>query len=225
MAIVDRMGDSLQKMPGGGVVLTTLDTLLDAAHSQSLWMFPMATACCAMEFIASSFSRFDFDRLGSIPRSDPRHCDVMVLAGTITRKMQPAVKRLYEQMPEPKWVVAMGNCVVSGGIFYHDSYSVVRGADSFLPVDVYIAGCPPRPESLQDGILQLRELVKQRSIASGRSYPRETLLPDLERELAGTTDTAESAAVPRVPASAAPADAESDASVAAGVDEGGESSR
>ena len=132
----------------------------------------MGTACCAMELIAASFSKFDFDRLGTFPRPDPRHTDVMILAGTITEKMKPAVQRLYDQMPDPKWVIAMGNCTVSGGIFYYDTYSVVRGADEFLPVDVYIGGCPPRPESLQDGILQLRELVKTESIAPGKRRER-----------------------------------------------------
>ena len=103
-----------------------------------------------MELIAASFNKFDFDRLGTFPRPDPRHTDVIILAGTITEKMKPAVQRLYDQMPDPKWVIAMGNCTVSGGIFYYDTYSVVRGADTFLPVDVYISGCPPRPEALQD---------------------------------------------------------------------------
>jgi NADH-quinone oxidoreductase subunit B len=202
VAIVDRLGSSLDSMPGGGVALTTLDKLIDWSRSQSLWAMPMATACCGMELIAASFSKFDFDRLGTFPRPDPRHTDVMILAGTITRKMQPAIKRLYEQMPDPKYVVAMGNCTVSGGIFYYDSYTVVRGADEFLPVDVHIAGCPPRPEALQDGVLQLRELIRSRSIAAGRSYPRETLLPDPGRERAGTTDPAQSAAIPHIPAGA-----------------------
>jgi NADH:ubiquinone oxidoreductase subunit B-like Fe-S oxidoreductase len=101
----------------------------------------------------------------------------MSLAGTITEKMKPIVRRLYDQMPEPKWVIAMGNCAVSGGIFYYDTYSVVRGADEILPVDVYIAGCPPRPESLQDGIIQLRELVRTESIAPGKRRERDLSLP------------------------------------------------
>jgi NADH:ubiquinone oxidoreductase subunit B-like Fe-S oxidoreductase len=104
----------------------------------------------------------------------------MIVAGTVTRKMLPAVIRIYEQMPEPKWVIAMGNCTISGGIFYYDTYSVVKGADCFLPVDVYIAGCPPRPESLQDGVLQLRELVKTESIAPGKRHERALLLPRAE---------------------------------------------
>lgn len=154
-------------------MLTTADAILNWTQGQSIWTFPMGTACCAMELIASSFSKFDFDRLGVFPRSDPRHTDVMVLAGTITEKMKPAVRRLYDQMPDPKWVVAMGNCTVSGGIFHYDSYSVVRGADEFLPVDVYIAGCPPRPEALQDGIVQLRKLIRARRL--GREFAGDSL--------------------------------------------------
>lgn len=177
MAFVDDLGAALDKTPGGGIILTSLDAVMDWSRGKSLWMMPMGTACCAMELIAASFSRFDFDRHGSIPRPDPRHCDVMVVAGTITRKMAPAVQRLYDQMPDPKWVIAMGNCAVSGGIFYYDTYSVVRGVDEFLPVDVYIAGCPPRPESLQDAILRLREQVSTDSIAPGKSRALKSDLP------------------------------------------------
>jgi NADH-quinone oxidoreductase B subunit len=176
VAIVDKLGKSLDD-GFGGVILTTVDALANWSRGQSLWAMPMGTACCAMELIAASFSKFDFDRLGTFPRPDPRHTDVMILAGTITEKMKPAVKRLYDQMPDPKWVIAMGNCTVSGGIFYYDTYSVVRGADSFLPVDVYISGCPPRPEALQDGIIQLRELVKMESIAPGKRRARALTLP------------------------------------------------
>ncbi len=180
MAFVDDLGAALDKTPGGGIILTSLDAVMDWSRGKSLWMMPMGTACCAMELIAASFSRFDFDRHGSIPRPDPRHCDVMVVAGTITRKMAPAVKRLYEQMPDPKWVIAMGNCAVSGGIFYYDTYSVIRGVDEFLPVDVYIAGCPPRPESLQDAILRLREQVATDSISPSRERALNTILPSPE---------------------------------------------
>jgi len=176
MAIVDRLGRALANGPGG-VILTSVDALVDWSRGQSLWAFPMGTACCAMELIAASFSKFDFDRLGTFPRPDPRHTDVMFLDRTITEKMKPAVRLLYDQMPDPKWVVAMGNCTVSGGIFYYDTYSVVRGADEFLPVDVYISGCPPRPESLQDAIVQLRRLVEMESIAPGASRDRELTLP------------------------------------------------
>lgn len=179
MALVDRIGAGLGGV-GGGVILTSVDALVDWSRGQSLWAFPMGTACCAMELIAASFSKFDFDRLGTFPRPDPRHTDVMILAGTITEKMKPAVRRLYDQMPEPKWVVAMGNCTVSGGIFYYDTYSVVRGADEFLPVDVYISGCPPRPESLQDAIVQLRDLVRQESLDPGHRRDKPLKLPHPE---------------------------------------------
>jgi NADH-quinone oxidoreductase subunit B len=176
VALVDKIGAGLENV-GGGIILTSVDALADWSRGQSLWAFPMGTACCAMELIAASFNKFDFDRLGTFPRPDPRHTDVMILAGTITEKMKPAVQRLYDQMPDPKWVIAMGNCTISGGIFYYDSYSVVRGADTFLPVDVYIAGCPPRPESLQDGVLRLRELVRTESIAPGKRRARDLSLP------------------------------------------------
>ena len=176
MALVDKLGGSLDN-GFGSVILTSVDALADWSRGQSLWAFPMGTACCAMELIAASFNKFDFDRLGTFPRPDPRHTDVMILAGTITEKMKPAVRRLYDQMPDPKWVIAMGNCTVSGGIFYYDTYSVVRGADTFLPVDVYISGCPPRPEALQDAILQLREIVKTESIAPGKRRGRAFELP------------------------------------------------
>jgi NADH-quinone oxidoreductase B subunit len=188
VALVDALTKGLERIPGGSVILTSMDALADWSRGQSLWAMPMGTACCAMELIACSFSRFDFDRLGTFPRPDPRHTDVMILAGTITKKMQPAIKRLYEQMPEPKYVVAMGNCTITGGIFHYDTYSVVRGADEFLPVDVYIAGCPPRPEALQDGVLRLRELIHTRSLAPDRTYERDLTLPGPDSPRAGTTD-------------------------------------
>ena len=180
MALIDQIGESLDRTQGG-IILTSIDAIADWARGHSLWAMPMGTACCAMELIAASFSKFDFDRHGTFPRPDPRHVDVMVVAGTITRKMAPAVKRLYEQMAEPKWVIAMGNCAISGGIFYYDSYSVVRGVDEFLPVDVYIAGCPPRPESLQDAVLQLRDKIETESIAPGRRREKQLLAPYARR--------------------------------------------
>ena len=176
MALVDKLGESLDRSQGS-VILTSLDAVMDWARGKSLWAMPMGTACCAMELIAGSFNKFDFDRHGTFPRPDPRHTDVMVVAGTITRKMMPAVRRLYEQMPDPKWVIAMGNCAVSGGIFYYDTYSVIRGIDEFLPVDVYIAGCPPRPEALQDAVLLLREKIATESIAPGKRREGTFTLP------------------------------------------------
>ncbi len=178
MALVDKVGKMLSGAP---IMLTSVDALINWSRGQSLWVMPMATACCAFEFIANSFSKFDIDRLGVFPRPDPRHTDVMIVAGTVTRKMAPAIRQLYDQMPEPKYVIAMGNCAVSGGIFYHDSYSVVRGIDEFMPVDVYMVGCPPRPEAMIDAVLQLRELIRSRSIAEGHSHPRKMTLPGAGR--------------------------------------------
>jgi NADH-quinone oxidoreductase subunit B len=188
VAVVDDLGKLLERTPGGGIILTSVDALMGWSRGKSLWMMPMGTACCAMELIAASFSRFDFDRHGSIPRPDPRHTDVMVVAGTIRWKMAPAVKLLYEQMPEPKWVIAMGNCAVSGGIFHYDTYSVVQGVDELIPVDVYITGCPPRPEALQDAVLQLRDLVRARSIAPGGTRAvRGATLPTVDAPRSGET--------------------------------------
>jgi len=128
-------------------------------------------ACCAIEMMAAGASRFDLARFGAeVFRPSPRQSDVMIVAGTITKKMAPAVKTLYDQMPEPKWVIAMGNCAISGGPFKFDNnYSVVEGADQFLPVDVYIPGCPPRPEALIEGILTLEEKITG---SRRRSWPR-----------------------------------------------------
>jgi len=118
-------------------------------------------ACCAIEMMATGASRFDLARFGAeVFRPSPRQCDVMIVAGTISKKMEPAVKTLYDQMPEPKWVIAMGNCAISGGPFaFEGQYGIVEGADKFLPVDIYIPGCPPRPEALIEGILELEEKV------------------------------------------------------------------
>jgi NAD(P)H-quinone oxidoreductase subunit K len=177
MALIDDLGKSLDGMSGGSVILTSIDALFDWSRGRSLWAQPMGTACCAMELIAASFSKFDFDRHGTFPRADPRSVDVMIVAGTITRKMAPAVVRIWEQMAEPRYCIAMGNCTVSGGIFYYDTYSVMPGVDSFLPVDVYLPGCPPRPEALQDAALQLRAKISNHSIAEGRVYEHKLLLP------------------------------------------------
>lgn len=150
--------DVFERMPGADVGLTTADKLLSWGVSNSLWVFPMATSCCGIEFMAASASRWDLDRIGTIPRGTPRQCDVMVIAGTITVKMAPRVKKLWDQMPEPKWAIAMGSCAISGD-FYRDIYSVVPGVDTFLPVDVYVPGCPPNPEQLLMGFKRLQEKI------------------------------------------------------------------
>jgi NADH-quinone oxidoreductase subunit B len=125
----------------------------------SLWIFPMATSCCGIEFMAMAASRVDADRMGAIVRGSPRHSDVMIVAGTITVKMAPRVKKLWDQMPEPKWAIAVGSCAISGD-FYRDIYSVIPGIDTFIPVDVYVPGCPPNPESMMHGLMRLQEKIR-----------------------------------------------------------------
>lgn len=146
------------------VILTTVDDLYDWARLSSLWPLLFGTACCFIEFAALIGSRFDFDRYGLVPRSSPRQADLIITAGTITMKMAPALVRLYEQMPDPKYVIAMGACTITGGMFSVDSPTAVRGVDKLIPVDVYIPGCPPRPESIMDAIIKLRKKIANESM-------------------------------------------------------------
>ncbi len=146
------------------VILTTVDDLHNWARLSSLWPLMYGTACCFIEFAALIGSRFDFDRFGLVPRCSPRQADLIITAGTITMKMAPALIRLYEEMPEPKYVIAMGACTITGGMFSSDSTTAVRGVDKLIPVDVYIPGCPPRPEAIFDAIVKLRKKVANESI-------------------------------------------------------------
>jgi NAD(P)H-quinone oxidoreductase subunit K len=141
------------------VILTTLDDLHNWARLSSLWPLLYGTACCFIEFAALIGSRFDFDRFGLVPRSSPRQADLLIVAGTVTMKMAPALVRLYEQMPEPKYVIAMGACTITGGMFSADSTTAVRGVDKLIPVDLYLPGCPPRPEAIFDAVIKLRKKV------------------------------------------------------------------
>lgn len=147
------------------VILTTVDDLHNWARLSSLWPMLYGTACCFIEFAALIGSRFDFDRFGLLPRSSPRQADLIITAGTITMKMAPALVRLYEQMPDPKYVIAMGACTITGGMFSMDSPTAVRGVDKLIPVDVYIPGCPPRPEAIIDAIIKLRKKISNEALA------------------------------------------------------------
>ena len=146
------------------VILTTVDDLYNWSRLSSLWPLLFGTACCFIEFAALIGSRFDFDRFGLIPRSSPRQADLIITAGTITMKMAPQLVRLYEQMPNPKYVIAMGACTITGGMFSVDSPTAVRGVDKLIPVDVYLPGCPPRPEAIIDAIIKLRKKIANESM-------------------------------------------------------------
>ena len=146
------------------IIMTSLDDLHNWARLSSLWPLLYGTACCFIEFAALIGSRFDFDRFGLVPRSSPRQADLLIVAGTVTMKMAPALVRLYEQMPEPKYVIAMGACTITGGMFSADSTTAVRGVDKLIPVDLYLPGCPPRPEAIFDAVIKLRKKVGNESI-------------------------------------------------------------
>lgn len=146
------------------IILTTVDDLYNWARLSSLWPLLYGTACCFIEFAALIGSRFDFDRFGLLPRASPRQADLIILAGTLNMKMAQPTLRLYEQMPDPKYVIAMGACMITGGMFSMDSPTAIRGADKILPIDVYIPGCPPRPEAIIDGIIKLRKKIARESL-------------------------------------------------------------
>jgi len=142
------------------IIVTKLDKLLSWARSTSPWYFQFGLACCAIEMMAAAASRHDLERIGMMPRSPPRQADVMIVAGTVSIKMAERVERLYEQMADPKYVIAMGSCATSGGPYWQHGYHVLKGVDLIIPVDVYIPGCPPRPESLIEGLIKLQEKIR-----------------------------------------------------------------
>lgn len=146
------------------VILSSMSDLYDWARLSSLWPLMYGTACCFIEIAAMIGSRFDFDRFGLVPRSSPRQADLIITAGTVTMKMAPALVRLYEQMPDPKYVIAMGACTITGGMFSSDSTTAVRGVDKLIPVDVYLPGCPPRPEAVMDAIVKLRKKISNEDV-------------------------------------------------------------
>jgi len=171
--------ESLEELRKGGapVWVSTMDEIINWGRSNSVWPLTFATSCCGIEMMATGAPRHDFARFGiEVYRASPRQADVIVVAGTIVRKMAPVLKRLYDQMADPKYVIAMGACAISGGPFYYNSYSVVRGVDQVIPVDVFIPGCPPRPEALLYGIMQLQRKIKAESLKNAGEKKTEPVM-------------------------------------------------
>jgi len=158
-----KMVEAPEGLEGQGFFATSLDTVIGLARANSIWPLPFATSCCGIEFMATMGSNYDLARFGSERLSfSPRQADLLMVMGTIAKKMAPVLKHVYEQMAEPRWVISVGACASSGGIF--DTYSVLQGIDRIIPVDVYVPGCPPRPEQIIDGVMKIQELVKNESL-------------------------------------------------------------
>ncbi len=161
--VTEKLPPLLQPVPGGNFALTCLDAVLNWSRSNSLWPLTFGTSCCAIEVLMSAgASKHDLARFGAeVARPSPRQADLLVIAGTVVKRMAPILRTLYEQMAEPKYVIATGSCAISGGPFIYNSYTTIRGADQIVPVDVYVPGCPPRPESFLYGLLTLQRLIRE----------------------------------------------------------------
>ncbi len=175
MSTTIQIAENPNVLEGPGFALTTLDKVIGMARANSLWPLPFATSCCGIEFMATMAPTYDLGRFGAERLSfSPRQADLLMVMGTISKKMGPVLKQVYTQMAEPRWVLAVGACATSGGIF--DTYSVLQGIDKVIPVDVYVPGCPPRPEQIIDGLMKIQELVKHESLRRRNSDEYKKLL-------------------------------------------------
>ena len=157
----------LESQLGDNIFTTSIDKFVNWGRKNSLWPMPFGTACCAIEMMATLASKFDLSRFGAEAiRFSPRQSDLLIVSGRISIKMMPVLKKIYDQMPDPKWVISMGACASTGGVF--DTYTLVQGVDGFIPVDIYLPGCPPRPEDLIDAVIQIQRIVEQESISPRR---------------------------------------------------------
>ena len=158
---------------GDNLFVTSVDKVLSWARLSSLWPMTFGLACCAIEMMATAASRYDLDRFGAgVMRPSPRQTDLMIVAGTVTIKMAERIQRLYDQMPEPKYVLSMGSCATSGGPYWQHGYHVLKGVDLIIPVDVYVTGCPPRPEALIDGVIKIQEKIRKESMIKRKLQER-----------------------------------------------------
>jgi NADH-quinone oxidoreductase subunit B len=170
MGLLDRLDDPFE---GGGIVMGYVEDILNWGRSKSDWYLQFGLACCAIEFMAVNAAHFDFMRFGTIPRTSPRQADYIIISGTVTLKMADRIKTLYEQMAEPRYVISMGSCANSGGPYWKHGYHVLKGVDRIIPVDVYVPGCPPRPEALLEGLIMLQKKIRMQDIFNKRKKLQE----------------------------------------------------